>query len=266
MAVGHDYYKKAPMKMNISHGGVCIFMLGVLLSCDPAAYVRPVAHASYLFRAGGVNFGYGKIDPFRDLNEWKDAMHVEKPGELVMQNGLPDLFDAQPDLPFQLVRMPNPSALQEHNVLVYSVLQILPWRFHDTDICALMRTSVEYNRKCFIDVVVKIHLNKVVKEDLSEWKDAMQVMQNSPCDILDAQPVMLFQLVTMLNPSVLQEHNLLVAAAGLLLLFVSSFDDNAVAEFTAGVGFCVNFLKEMQNILPGLFDAQPDLLSWSQCL
>jgi hypothetical protein len=39
MAVGHDYYKKAPMKMNISHGGVCIFILGVLLSCDPAAYV-----------------------------------------------------------------------------------------------------------------------------------------------------------------------------------------------------------------------------------
>ena len=55
MAVGHDYYKKAPMKMNISHGGVCIFMLGVLLSCDPAAYVRPVAHASYLFRPGSVN-------------------------------------------------------------------------------------------------------------------------------------------------------------------------------------------------------------------
>lgn len=55
MAVGHDYYQKAPMKMNISHGGVCIFMLGVLLSCDLAAYVRPVAHASYLFRAGGVN-------------------------------------------------------------------------------------------------------------------------------------------------------------------------------------------------------------------
>lgn len=53
--VGHDDYQKAPMKMNISHGGVCIFMLGVLLSCDPAAYVRPVAHASYFFRAGGVN-------------------------------------------------------------------------------------------------------------------------------------------------------------------------------------------------------------------
>nr|YP_009121946.1 cytochrome c biogenesis FC [Hyoscyamus niger]AJK91371.1 cytochrome c biogenesis FC [Hyoscyamus niger] len=32
MAVGHDYYQKAPMKMNISHGGVCIFMLGVLLT------------------------------------------------------------------------------------------------------------------------------------------------------------------------------------------------------------------------------------------
>lgn len=55
MAVGHDDYQKAPMKMNLSHGGVCIFMLGVFLSCDPAAYVRPVAHASYLFRAGGVN-------------------------------------------------------------------------------------------------------------------------------------------------------------------------------------------------------------------
>ncbi|XP_058070052.1 cytochrome c biogenesis CcmF C-terminal-like mitochondrial protein [Magnolia sinica] len=55
MAVGHDYYQKAPMRIHISHGGVCIFMLGVLLSCDPAAYVRPVAHASYLFRAGGVN-------------------------------------------------------------------------------------------------------------------------------------------------------------------------------------------------------------------
>ena len=55
MAVGHDYYQKVSMKMNISHGGVYIFMLGVLLSCDPAAYVRPVAHASYLFRAGGVN-------------------------------------------------------------------------------------------------------------------------------------------------------------------------------------------------------------------
>ena len=55
MAVGHDYYQKAPMKMNISHRGVCVSMLGVLLSCDPAAYVRPVAHASYLFRAGGVN-------------------------------------------------------------------------------------------------------------------------------------------------------------------------------------------------------------------
>ncbi|KAL8472811.1 hypothetical protein ACS0TY_029868 [Phlomoides rotata] len=51
MVVGYDDYQKAPMKMNISHGGVYIFMLGVLLSCDPAAYVRPVAHTSYLFRA-----------------------------------------------------------------------------------------------------------------------------------------------------------------------------------------------------------------------
>jgi len=55
MAVGHDYYKKVKMNLPISHGGVFIFMLGVFLSCDPVAYVRPVAHASYLFRAGGVN-------------------------------------------------------------------------------------------------------------------------------------------------------------------------------------------------------------------
>ncbi|RYR27761.1 hypothetical protein Ahy_B01g051803 [Arachis hypogaea] len=55
MAVGHDYHQKATIQMNIAHFGVCICMLGVLLSCDPAAYVRPVAHASYLFRAGGVN-------------------------------------------------------------------------------------------------------------------------------------------------------------------------------------------------------------------
>ncbi|EPS74622.1 hypothetical protein M569_00101 [Genlisea aurea] len=32
MAVDHDDYQKAPMKMNISHSGVWIFMLGVLLS------------------------------------------------------------------------------------------------------------------------------------------------------------------------------------------------------------------------------------------
>ncbi|KAL5642190.1 hypothetical protein ACJX0J_001458, partial (mitochondrion) [Zea mays] len=32
MAVGHDYYKKVKMNLSISHGGVCIFMLGVLLS------------------------------------------------------------------------------------------------------------------------------------------------------------------------------------------------------------------------------------------
>ncbi|KAK9668560.1 hypothetical protein RND81_13G068500 [Saponaria officinalis] len=34
MAVGHDYYQNVNMKMNISHGGVCIFMLGVLLSTN----------------------------------------------------------------------------------------------------------------------------------------------------------------------------------------------------------------------------------------
>ncbi|KAK2975102.1 hypothetical protein RJ640_018904, partial [Escallonia rubra] len=43
--------------------------------------------------------------------------------EKVMRNSLPDLFDAQPDLLFQLVTMLNPSVLQEHDVPVYSVLQ-----------------------------------------------------------------------------------------------------------------------------------------------
>lgn len=55
MALGHDCYQKVNMKMNLSHGGVFIFIFGVLLSCDPAAYVRPVAHAPYFFMAGGVN-------------------------------------------------------------------------------------------------------------------------------------------------------------------------------------------------------------------
>ena len=71
MAVGHDYYQKVNMKMNISHGGVCIFMLGVLLSCDPAAYVRPVAHASYLFRAGGVNSDSIRVfNPAAEMLSW----------------------------------------------------------------------------------------------------------------------------------------------------------------------------------------------------
>ncbi|XP_050266962.1 lysine-specific demethylase JMJ17 isoform X1 [Quercus robur] len=43
--------------------------------------------------------------------------------EEVMQKTLPDLFDAQPDLLFQLVTMLNPSVLQENGVPVYSILQ-----------------------------------------------------------------------------------------------------------------------------------------------
>ncbi|XP_010695167.1 lysine-specific demethylase JMJ17 isoform X2 [Beta vulgaris subsp. vulgaris] len=43
--------------------------------------------------------------------------------EKVMRSCLPDLFDAQPDLLFQLVTMLNPSVLQENGVPVYSVLQ-----------------------------------------------------------------------------------------------------------------------------------------------
>ncbi|KAB1200329.1 Lysine-specific demethylase 5A [Morella rubra] len=44
--------------------------------------------------------------------------------EKVMRKCLPDLFDAQPDLLFQLVTMLNPSVLQENGVPVYSVLQV----------------------------------------------------------------------------------------------------------------------------------------------
>ncbi|CAN6454055.1 unnamed protein product [Victoria cruziana] len=36
VAVGHNEYQKAPMNLPISHGGVCICLLGVLLLCDPA--------------------------------------------------------------------------------------------------------------------------------------------------------------------------------------------------------------------------------------
>ncbi|XAR70302.1 hypothetical protein NMG60_11027112 [Bertholletia excelsa] len=43
--------------------------------------------------------------------------------EKVMRNSLPDLFDAQPDLLFQLVTMLNPSVLLENGVPVYTVLQ-----------------------------------------------------------------------------------------------------------------------------------------------
>lgn len=41
-----------------------------------------------------------------------------------MRNSLPDLFDAQPDLLFQLVTMLNPSVLQENGVPVYTVQQV----------------------------------------------------------------------------------------------------------------------------------------------
>nr|GLL21576.1 cytochrome c biogenesis CcmF C-terminal-like mitochondrial protein [Ipomoea trifida] len=58
---GHDYYQKVNTNMKIPHGGVCLSTSGVLLSCDPAAYVRPVAHASYLFRAGGVNSDFLRV-------------------------------------------------------------------------------------------------------------------------------------------------------------------------------------------------------------
>jgi hypothetical protein len=36
--VGHAF-QKVPMTMKISHGGVCIFVVGVSLSCDSMVYV-----------------------------------------------------------------------------------------------------------------------------------------------------------------------------------------------------------------------------------
>lgn len=41
-----------------------------------------------------------------------------------MRKALPDLFEAQPDLLFQLVTMLNPSILLENGVQVYGVLQV----------------------------------------------------------------------------------------------------------------------------------------------
>ncbi|XP_057775815.1 lysine-specific demethylase JMJ17 isoform X2 [Salvia miltiorrhiza] len=43
--------------------------------------------------------------------------------EKVMRDSLPDLFEAQPDLLFQLVTMLNPSVLKEKGVPVYSIIQ-----------------------------------------------------------------------------------------------------------------------------------------------
>ncbi|KAK4802792.1 hypothetical protein SAY86_000995 [Trapa natans] len=43
--------------------------------------------------------------------------------EKVMRRTLPDLFDAQPDLLFQLVTMLNPSVLQQNGVPVYNIIQ-----------------------------------------------------------------------------------------------------------------------------------------------
>ncbi|KAK6130062.1 hypothetical protein DH2020_036189 [Rehmannia glutinosa] len=49
------------------------------------------------------------------------AVHQNIAG--VMRSSLPDLFEAQPDLLFQLVTMLNPSVLQEKGVPVYSIIQ-----------------------------------------------------------------------------------------------------------------------------------------------
>jgi len=95
MAVGHDYYKKVKMNLSISHGGVCIFMLGVLLSCDPMAYVRPVAHASYSICSGRaawtlIRSGYSipplrcSVDSLTLIGRWLIPKFVHKGKELWM--------------------------------------------------------------------------------------------------------------------------------------------------------------------------------------
>ncbi|WVZ78347.1 hypothetical protein U9M48_026076 [Paspalum notatum var. saurae] len=48
---------------------------------------------------------------------------IFQPGDWVMRQALPDLFDAQPDLLFHLVTMLNPSILRANGVPVYSVTQ-----------------------------------------------------------------------------------------------------------------------------------------------
>jgi hypothetical protein len=45
MDVDHDF-RKVPMTMKISHGGVCIFIMGVIVLCDPTACVRPSSFLS----------------------------------------------------------------------------------------------------------------------------------------------------------------------------------------------------------------------------
>jgi len=95
MAVGHNYYKKVKMNLSISHGGVCIFMLGVLLSCDPMAYVRPVAHASYSICSGRaawtlIRSGYSipplrcSVDSLTLIGRWLIPNFVHKGKELWM--------------------------------------------------------------------------------------------------------------------------------------------------------------------------------------
>ncbi|GAB2298573.1 hypothetical protein Dimus_032640 [Dionaea muscipula] len=52
----------------------------------------------------------------------KERLRIHK--EMVMRSCLPDLFDAQPDLLFQLLTMLNPSVLVENGIPVYNVLQV----------------------------------------------------------------------------------------------------------------------------------------------
>ncbi len=52
--VGHDF-QKIPMTMKISRWGVCIFVMGVILSCDSVAYVWSSLLSSP--RLHGVNSG-----------------------------------------------------------------------------------------------------------------------------------------------------------------------------------------------------------------
>jgi hypothetical protein len=104
MAVGHDYYQKAPMKMNISHEGVCICMLGVLLSCDPEAYVRPLAHASYLYRAGGVNSDSMALERHTKTirRQWDWFSYSSIPGEKESALLLPIFIASSSDLRVRL--------------------------------------------------------------------------------------------------------------------------------------------------------------------
>lgn len=80
-----------------------------------------------------------------------------------MRKMLPDLFETQPDLLFQLVTMLNPSVLQENGVSVYSVLQVR---------CNLVLNIHKCEQSCFsffiLSFIYGIHQNLFYFKEVKE--------------------------------------------------------------------------------------------------